>query len=142
MESTGLICSVCHKENELASQLCNRCGAQIDRNLPPLLVLESLFTRDLVWGINAAGFALPLGLLSGGFLVAWIIWAGQGFYSAWGLGAFASLAMGTVVTLAILPMFRRVQSLLFGVGVLTLSGLAVMAVGGLVLGFYLFIQVI
>ena len=138
MESTGLICSVCHKENKLGSQLCHRCGAQIDRNLPPLLVLESLFTRDLIWGINIAGFALPLGLLSGGFLTAWIIWADQGFYSAWGLGAFALLALATILTLAILPMFRRVQSLLFGFGVLTLSGLVATAVASLVLGLYLF----
>lgn len=138
METAGLTCSVCHKQNEPASQLCDRCGAQMDRNLPPLLVLESLFTRDLVWGINVAGFALPLGLLSGGFMAAWIIWADQGFYSAWGLGALALLTLGTLAMLAILPMFRRAQSLLFGVGVLTISGLVAAAVGGLFLALYLF----
>ena len=138
MESIGLICSVCHKENEPASQLCNRCGAAIDRNLPPLLMLESLFTRDLIWGINAAGFALPLGLLSGGFLAAWLIWAGQGFYSPLGLGAFALLALGIITTLAILPMSRRVQSLLFGVGIMTKFGLLATVAGGLSLGLYLF----
>ncbi len=119
MQSIALICSVCHKENEPASQLCKRCGAEIDRNLPPLLVLESLFTRDLIWGINAAGFALPMGLLSGGFLAAWLIWAGQGFYSTWGLGAFAVLALGMIAALAVLLMSRRVRSLLFGDGIMT-----------------------
>ena len=138
MQSIALICSGCHKENEPASQMYNRCSAKIDRNLPPLLMLESLFTRDLIWGINAAGFALPLGLLSGGFLAAWIIWADQGFYSPWGLGAFALLALGMVTTLAILPMSRRVQSMLFGVGIMTKFGLLATVAGVLTLGLYLF----
>jgi len=138
LESLGLICSVCHKENEPASQMCYRCGAEIDRNLPPLLVLESLFTRDLIWGINSAGFALPLGLLSGGFLAAWLIWANQGFYSRWGLGAFALLALGVITTLAILPMSRRFHSLLFGVGIVTKFGLAAVVAGVFTLGLYLF----
>ncbi len=138
MQSLALICSVCHKENEPASQKCNRCGADIDRNLPPLLVLESLFTRDLIWGINAAGFALPLGLLSGGFLAAWLIWDGQGFYSPWGLGAFALLALGVITALAVLPMSRRVQSRLFGVGIMTKFGLLATVAGLLSLVLYLF----
>ncbi len=101
-------------------------------------MLESLFTRDLIWGINAAGFALPLGLLSGGFLAAWIIWADQGFYSRWGLGAFALLALGMITTLAILPMSRRVQSMLFGVGIMTKFGLLATVAGVLSLVLYLF----
>ena len=137
MESIGLICSVCHKENEPASQMCNRCGAEIDRDLPPLLILESLFTRDLIWGINAAGLILPLGLLSGGFLAAGLIWADQGFYSSWGLGAFALLVLGMIATLAILPMSRRVKSMLFGVGIITKFGLLATVAGVLSLGFYL-----
>ncbi len=137
MESIGLICSVCHKENEPASQMCNRCGAEIDRDLPSLLILESLFTRDLMWGINAAGLILPLGLLSGGFLAAGLIWADQGFYSSWGLGAFALLALGMIATLAILPMSRRVKSMLFGVGIITKFGLLATVAGVLSLGFYL-----
>ncbi len=137
MESIGLICSVCHKENESASQMCNRCGAEIDRDVPSLLILESLFTRDLIWGINAAGLILPLGLLSGGFLAAGLIWADQGFYSSWGLGAFALLALGMVATLAILPMSRRVKSMLFGVGIITKFGFLVTVTGVLSLGFYL-----
>ena len=135
-----MICSVCHKENEPASQLCNRCSAEIHRNLPPLLLLESLFTRDLIWGINAAGFALPLGLLSGAFLAAWLIWAGPGFYSPWGLGAFAVLALGMIAALAVLPTSRRVQSMLFGVGIMTKFGLLATLAGVLILGLYLLIS--
>ena len=138
MQSMALVCSVCRKENEPASQMCKWCGAEIDRNLPPLLVLESLFTRDLIWGINAAGFALPMGLLSGGFLAAWLIWAGQGFYSPWGLGAFAVLALGMIAALAVLPTSRRVQSTLFGVGIMTKFGLLATVAGVLALGLYLF----
>ena len=133
-----MICIVCHRDNDAGTELCGRCGARIERSLPPLLVLESMFTREVIWGINAAGLFLPLGLLGGGFLVAGIIWNSQGFSSGWGIGAFAFLAPGAIFAFSILPIFRKVQSLLFGLGMLAMFGLIVAPIGGLVLALYLF----
>ena len=50
----------------------------MDRNLPPQLVLESLFTNEFICGINVGGLAVPLVLLAGGVLKAWLIWDGVG----------------------------------------------------------------
>ncbi len=133
-----MICTVCQRDNDAGTELCGRCGTRMERNLPPLLVLESMFTREVIWGINAAGFVLPLGLLGGGFLGAWIIWNSQGFTSGWGIGAFAFLAPGAIFAFSILPIFRRVQSLLFGIGVLAMFGFIAAPIGVLVLALYLF----
>ena len=64
--------------NEPRTQLCIRCGVPMNRNLPPQLVLESLFTNEFMWGINVGGLAVPLVLLAGGVLKAWLIWDGVG----------------------------------------------------------------
>ncbi len=133
-----MICLVCYRDNDAGIELCGRCGARMERNLPPLLVLESLFTREVIWGINAAGLVLPLGLLGGGFLGAWIIWSSVGVSSAWGIGAFAFLAPGAIFAFSILPIFRRVQSLLLGIGMLAMFGLIAVPIGVLVLALYLF----
>ncbi|MEE3168309.1 MAG: hypothetical protein VX654_12435, partial [Chloroflexota bacterium] len=34
--------------NEPGTQLCIRCGVHMDRDLPPQLVLESLFTHEFI----------------------------------------------------------------------------------------------
>ena len=132
-----MICSLCQRDNDAGTELCGRCGTRMERNLPPLLVLESMFTREVIWGINAAGIVLPLGLLVGGFLGAWIVWSSQGISSGWGIGAFAFFAPGAIFAFSILPIFRRVQSLLFGIGMLAMFGLIVAPIGSLVLALYL-----
>ena len=133
-----MICSLCYRDNDAGTELCGRCGTRMERNLPPLLVLESMFTREVIWGINAAGFVLPLGLLGGGLLAASIVWSSQGISSGWGIGAFAFLAPGAMFAFSVLPIFRRVQSLLFGLGMLAMFGLIAAPIGGLVLALYLF----
>ena len=133
-----MICSLCQRDNDAGTELCGRCGTRMERNLPPLLVLESMFTREVIWGINAAGFVLPLGLLGGGLLAASIVWSSQGISSGWGIGAFAFLAPGAMFAFSVLPIFRRVQSLMFGLGMLDMFGLIAAPIGGLVLALYLF----
>ena len=77
--------------NEPGTQLCIRCGVHMDRNLPPQLVLESLFTNEFIWGINIGGLAVPLVLLASGVLGAWLIWDRVGFSSYWTITGFAAL---------------------------------------------------
>ncbi|NQW22230.1 MAG: zinc ribbon domain-containing protein [SAR202 cluster bacterium] len=132
-------CSVCQLENEPGYTFCSRCGAHVNRSLPLLLVIEAAFTREVIWGVSLAGLILPLGVLLAGFLVAWAIWDGVGFSSYWSLAGCAVLLPGIFLTLTIFPTFRRVRSLLFNLGVMTLLGLmvgGVIAVGIGIPGFY------
>ena len=133
-----MICSACQQENEMAYRVCTRCGARANRNLPPSLFLESMFTRDIFWRVNLAGVVIPLGLLFGGTLAALAVWDRVGFSSYWTILGFAMLAPGTVFAMSLLPFFRRVQSMLFGFGVLMMFGLLAAGVGGLFLALFLF----
>lgn len=94
-----MICSACQQDNEPGTQLCIRCDVHRERNLPPQLVLESLFTNEFIWGINVGGLAVPLVLLASGVLGAWLIWDRVGFSSYWTITGFAAL----------MPAFRRGQ---------------------------------
>lgn len=133
-----MICSACKLDNEAMSQLCSRCGARMERRMPPQLVLESLFTREIFWGITVGSLILPMMVLVGGVWGALVIWDNVGFSSYWTIAGFAVLAPGTVFTLSLLPVFQRVQSLLLGVGIFMMFALMVAAVGGLFLALYLF----
>ena len=62
-----MICSVCQQDNDAGTFLCSRCGVRLDRRMPPQLVLESFFTREIVWGITVGNLILPLMVLAGGF---------------------------------------------------------------------------
>ena len=133
-----MICSACQQDNEPGTQLCIRCGLHMDRNLPPRLVLESLFTNEFIWGINVGGLAVPLVLLASGVLGAWLIWDGVGFSSYWTITGFAVLMPGTLFTMSLLPAFRRGESFLMGLGVFALFGLAAAGMLGLVLAIFVF----
>ncbi|RUA24247.1 MAG: hypothetical protein DSY79_01110 [Chloroflexi bacterium] len=135
-----MICTVCQRDNEACDQLCGRCGANLDRSVPPLLVLESLLTREFIWGINIAGVVLPLGLLGGGFLGAWVLWDSLGFSGFSAIAGLAMLAPGTIFALAMIPTVRKLQSALFGLGVFAMLGLIAAAIGGLFLALYLFTE--
>ena len=82
----------------------------MNRNLPPQLVLESLFTNEFICGINVGGLAVPLVLLASGVLGAWLIWDGVGFSSYWTITGFAALMPGTLFTMSLRPAFGRGQS--------------------------------
>jgi len=97
-----------------------------------------MFTRDIFWRVNLAGVVIPLGLLFGGTLAALAVWDRVGFSSYWTILGFAMLAPGTVFAMSLLPFFRRVQSMLFGFGVLMMFGLLAAGVGGLFLALFLF----
>ena len=133
-----MICSACQQDNEPGTQLCIRCGVHMDRNLPPQLVLESLFTNEFIWGINVGGLAVPLVLLASGVLGAWLIWDRVGFFSYWAITGFAALMPGTLFIMSLLPAFRRGQSFLMGLGVFALFGLAAAGLLGLVLAIFVF----
>ena len=133
-----MICSACQQDNEPGTQLCIRCDVHMDRNLPPQLVLESLFTNEFIWGINVGGLAVPLALLASGVLGAWLIWDRVGFSSYWTITGFAALMPGTLFTMSLLPAFRRGQSFLMGLGVFALFGLAAAGLLGLVLAIFVF----
>ena len=133
-----MICSACQQDNEPGTQLCIRCGVHMDRNLPPQLVLESLFTNEFICGINVGGLAVPLVLLASGVLGAWLIWERVGFSSYWTITGFAALMPGTLFTMSLLPAFRRGQSFLMGLGVFALFGLAAAGMLGLVLAIFVF----
>jgi len=109
----------------------------MDRRVPPQLVLESLFTREIFWGITVGSLVLPLMLLAGGLWGAWIIWDIFGYSSYWSIVGFAMLAPGTIFTLSLLPIFRRVQSFLLGIGVFMMFGMMAVAIAGLFLAIYL-----
>ncbi len=132
MEQFGVICSACQQENEAGYQRCSRCGAAADRSIPTLLVLGTFFTREIIWGITLSGLALPLMLLLSGFWGALLLWSGVGFSSYWAIFGFIFLVPGMFFTLSMLPFFRRIQSLLFGLGFIVTF--AVMA--GAVLGLF------
>ena len=133
-----MICSACQQDNESGTQLCIRCGVHMDRNLPPQLVLESLFTNEFIWGINVGGLALPLALLASGVLGAWLIWDRVGFSSYWTITGFAGLMPGTLFTLSLRPAFGSGQSFLMGLGVFALFCLAAAGMLGLVLAIFVF----
>ena len=133
-----MICSACQQDNEPGTQLCIRCGVHMDRNLPPQLVLESLFTNEFIWGINVGGLAVPLVLLASGVLGAWLSWDRVGFSSYWAITGFAALMPGTLFIMSLLPAFRRGQSFLMGLGVFALFGLAAAGLLGLVLAIFVF----
>ena len=61
-----MICSVCQQDNDALTHLCSRCGVRMDRRVPPQLVLESLFTRERIWGITVVSLFFPLMLRAGG----------------------------------------------------------------------------
>ena len=69
-----MICSLCQQDNDAGIDLCSRCGVRMDRRMPPQLVLVSLFTREIVWGITVGSLVVPLMLLAVGFWGAWVIW--------------------------------------------------------------------
>ena len=110
----------------------------MNRNLPPQLVLESLFTNEFIWGINVGGLAVPLVLLASGVLGAWLIWDRVGFSSYWTITGFAVLMPGTLFTMSLRPAFGRDQSFLMGLGVFALFGLAAAGLLGLVLAIFVF----
>ena len=110
----------------------------MNRNLPPQLVLESLFTNEFICGINVGGLAVPLVLLASGVLGAWLIWDRVGFSSYWTITGFAALMPGTLFTMSLLPTFRRGQSFLMGLEVFALFGLAAAGLLGLVLAIFVF----
>ena len=110
----------------------------MDRRVPPQLVMELLFTREIVWGITLGGLVLPFMLLAGGFWGAWVIWDNFGYSSYWSIVGFALLAPGTIFTLSLLPIFQRFQSFLLGLGILMMFGLMAVAIAGLFLAIYLF----
>ena len=133
-----MICSACRQDNDAGFQQCSRCGADLVRDVPPLLVLESLLTREVIWGLNIAGLVLPLGSLAGGFLGAWVIWSSLGFSGYPAIVGFVLMAPGAIFTLSLLPLFRRVRSVFFGLDAFAMFGLIAAAIGGLVLALYLF----
>jgi len=133
-----MICSACQQKNEPAYQVCSRCGVRANRDVPPSLILGSLLTRDIIWGINLAGLAIPLALLAGGVWAAVFVWDRVGFSSYWTVAGFALLVPGIVFALSLLPAFRRVQSMLFGLGVFVMFGLLAGGAGGLFFALYLF----
>ena len=133
-----MVCSACQQDNEPGTQLCIRCGVHMDRNLPPQLVLESLFTNEFIWGINVGGLAVPLVLLASGVLGAWLIWDGVVLSSYWTITGFAALMPGTLFTMSLLPAFRRGESFLMGLGVFAVFGLAAAGMLGLVLAIFVF----
>ena len=133
-----MICSACQQDNEPGTQLCIRCGVHMDRNLPPQLVLESLFTNEFLWGINVGGLAVPLALLASGVLGAWLIWDRVGFSSYWTITGFAVPMPGTLFTMLLRPAFGRGQSFLMGLGVFALFGLAAAGILGLALAIFVF----
>ena len=135
-----MICSVCQQDNDAGTFLCSRCGVRLDRRMPPQLVLESFFTRGLVWGITVGSLILPLMVLGGGLWGALVIWDFFGYSSYWSIVGFALLGAGTIFTLSLLPIFQRVQSFLLGLGILMMFGLMVVAIAGLGLALYLFNQ--
>jgi hypothetical protein len=108
--------------------------------MPPQLVLESFFTREIVWGITVGSLILPLMVLAGGFWGALVIWDFFGYSSYWSIVGFALLGPGTIFTLSLLPIFQRVQSFLLGLGILIMFGLMMVAIAGLGLALYLFNQ--
>ena len=124
--------------NEPGTQLCIRCGVYMDRNLPPQLVLESLFTNEFNWRINIGGLAVPLVLLASGVLGAWLIWDRVGFSSYWTITGFAALMPGTLFTMSLLAAFRRGKSFLMGLGVFVLFSLASAGILGLILPIFVF----
>ena len=132
-----MICSVCQQDNDALTFLCSRCGVRMDRRVPPQLVLESLFTREIFWGITVGSLVLPLMLLAGGLWGAWIIWDIFGYSSYWSIVGFALLAPGTIFTFSLLPVFRRIQSILLGLGVFMMFGMMAVAIAGLFLAIYL-----
>ena len=132
-----MICSVCQQDNDALTHLCSRCGVRMDRRVPPQLVLESLFTRKIFCGITVGSLVLPLMLLAAGLWGAWIIWDIFGYSSYWSIAGFAMLAPGTIFTLSLLPIFRRVQSFLLGLGVFMMFGMMTVAIAGLFLAIYL-----
>lgn len=103
-----MICSVCQQDNDAGTFLCSRCGVRLDRRMPPQLVLESFFTREIVWGITVGSLILPLMVLAGGFWGALVIWDFFGYSSYWSIVGFALLGPGTIFTLSLLPIFQRV----------------------------------
>ena len=134
----GIICSACQQDNEPRTQLCIRCGVPMNRNLPPQLVLESLFTNEFICGINVGGLAVPLVLLASGVLGAWLIWDRVGFSSYWTITGFAVLMPGTLFTMSLRPAFGRDQSFLMGLEVFALFALAAAGILGLVLDIFVF----
>ena len=110
----------------------------MDRNLPPQLVLESLFTNEFNWRINIGGLAVPLVLLASGVLGAWLIWDRVGFSSYWTITGFAALMPGTLFTMSLLAAFRRGESFLMGLGVFVLFSLASAGILGLILPIFVF----
>ncbi len=110
----------------------------MNRNLPPQLVLESLFTNEFICGINVGGLAVPLVLLASGVLGAWLIWDRVGFSSYWTITGFAVLMPGTLFTMPLRPAFGRDQSFLMGLEVFALFALAAAGILGLVLDIFVF----
>ena len=123
--------------NEPGTQLCIRCGVHMDRNLPPQLVLESLFTNEFIWGINVGGLAVPLVLLASGVLGAWLIWDRVGFSSYWTITGFAALMPAYYLPCRCWPHSAE-ASLLTGLGVFVLFSLASAEILGLILPIFVF----
>jgi len=118
-----MICSACQQENEPAHHVCSRCDINANRDVPPSLVLQWMLTRDIIWGINIAGLAIPLALLATGILAAIFVCGRVGFSSSWSVAGYVLLSPGIIIALSLLPVFRRVQSELFGVGLFVMFGL-------------------
>ena len=133
-----MICSACQQINEEGYQFCRRCGAHVNRSVPPLLVMQAALVREVIWGITLGGLIVPLVLLGIGLIAAWQIWAGVGFSSYWSLTGVAALVPGTIFTLSILPPFRRVRSLMLGVGIVTMLGLMTGGLVGILVAIYFF----
>ena len=113
-----MICSACQQENEAGFQICRKCGAAADRRMPTQLVLGTFFTRQIFWGITLSGLVLPLLLLISGFWGAFLLWSGVGFTNYWAMFGFVFLVPGAFLTLSMIPFFRRIQYLLFGLGLI------------------------
>lgn len=140
MEAVMLSCSVCQQNNVVGYKLCTRCGAHVNRSLPPLLVIESALTREVIWGISLGGLALPIVMLGVGLLAAWQIWAGVGFDNYWSLTGVAALTPGTLFTLSILPPFHRVRSAMLGLGMVALLALVAAGIAGIFVAIYFFYE--
>lgn len=133
-----MICSVCQMVNEVGYRRCSRCGAHVDRSVPPLLVIQNALTREFIWGITLGELVIPLVFLVAGIIAAWQIWAGVGFSSYWSYVGLAVLMPGTILTLSTLPAFRRVRSLLLGLGLFAFVSLMVAGIIGIFAAIYFF----
>ncbi len=133
-----MICSVCQMVNVGGYRRCSRCGAHVNRSVPPLLVIQNAVMREVLWGISLGELAVPLIFLGAGSIAAWQIWEGVGFSSYWSLAGFAVLLPGTILTLSVLSAFRRVRSPLLELGFFAFVSLMVAGIVGIFVAIYFF----